>query len=274
MASAQPSATGRQPSHIFGDGGRYEVTLRVRDNRGGLSAPHSEQVTVNALPRAAFTTSPASPRAGDVVTLTSTSSDPEGPLESQRWDLDEDGQFDDAAGEAVFATFARAGTQAVGLRVADARGAASTAVDKLTVREAGQPVPLGVLQGVRVRITGNLTKRGHTRIKRLYVRAPRGARIVVRCSDRSGSRTRRGRRRAARLGCRARKLSTTSRGRSVRFRRLEGVFRAGTRVTVAVRRDGVIGRYTRFSLRDGRPPARIERCLEPGKRGPSRCPRP
>jgi PKD repeat protein len=256
------TATGREPSHVFGEGGRYDVALRVRDNRGGLSAPHSEQVVVNSLPRASFTMSPTTPVAGDVVTLSSTSSDPEGPLSAQRWDLDEDGQFDDAGGAVVFATYERPGTHNVGLRVTDARGATSTAVDKLTVREAGPPVPLGVLQGVRVRITGNLTKRGHTRIKRLYVRAPRGAKIVVRCSDR----------RARRLGCKVRTIRTTSRGRPVRFRKLEGVFRAGTRVTVAVRRDGVIGRYTRFSVRQGRPPARIERCLQPRARGPSRCP--
>jgi PKD repeat protein len=268
------TATGREPSHAFGGGGRYDVTLRVRDNRGGLSVPHSEQVLVNAPPQASFTMSPTSPQAGDVVTLSSTSSDPEGPLSSQRWDLDGDGQFDDAGGAVVFATYERPGTHNVGLRVADARDATSTAVDRLTVRETGPPTPLGVLQGVRVRITGNLTKRGHTRIKRLYVRAPRGARILVRCSDRRGSRTGRGRRRPARLGCKTRELSTTSRGSPVRFRRIEGVFRAGTRVTVAVRREGVIGRYTRFSVRQGRPPARIERCLEPGKRGPSRCPTP
>jgi PKD repeat protein len=263
------TATGREPSHVFGDGGRYDVTLRVRDNRGGLSAPHSEQVDVNALPRASFTMSPASPVVGDVLMLSSTSSDPEGQLSAQRWDLDEDGQFDDAGGDVVFVTYARPGTHNVGLRVTDARGATSTAVDKLTVRETGPPVPLGVLQGVRVRITGNLTKRGHTRIKRLYVRAPRGAEILVRCSDRRGSRARR---RGRRLGCKVHRVRTTSRGRPVRFRKLEGVFRAGTRVTVAVTREGIIGRYTRFSLRQGRPPARIERCLEPGAHGPSRCP--
>jgi PKD repeat protein len=263
------TAIGPDPSHVFGEGGRYEVALRVRDNRGGLSAPHSEQVIVNSLPRASFTMSPASPVVGDVLMLSSTSSDPEGPLSAQRWDLDQDGQFDDAGGADVFVTYARPGTHAVGLRVTDARGATSTAVDKLTVRETGPPVPLGVLQGVRVRITGNLTKRGHTRIKRLYVRAPRGAEILVRCSDRRGSRARS---RGRRLGCKVHSVRTTSRGRPVRFRKLEGVFRAGTRVTVAVTREGIIGRYTRFSLRQGRPPARIERCLEPGARGPSRCP--
>jgi PKD repeat protein len=271
------TAIGREPSHVFGEGGRYDVTLRVRDNRGGLSAPHTEQVVVNALPRASFTMSPTSPVAGDVVTLSSTSSDPEGQLSAQRWDLDNDGEFDDAAGAVAFASFARPGTHSVGLRVTDSRGATSTAVDKLTVREAGPPVPLSVLQGVRVRITGSLTRRGHTRVKRLYVRAPRGARILVRCSDRRGSRARRdGRRRSrsTRLGCKVREVQTTSRGRPLRVRRLEGVFRAGTRIAVAVRRDGVIGRYTRFSIRRGRPPARVERCLRPGARGPSRCPAP
>jgi PKD repeat protein len=270
------TATGRNPSHVFGEGGAYDVTLRVRDDRGGLSAPHTERVVVNALPQASFTTSPTSPQAGEVVTLSSTSADPDGPLATQRWDLDEDGQFDDAGTPVAFATYNRPGTHDVGLRVVDAHGATSTAVEKLTVRATQPPTPLGVLQGVHVRIAGSLTKRGHTRIKRLFVRAPRGARIVVRCRDRTGSRAR-GRRRSsssARLGCKARNVRRTASGRPIRFRRLEGVFRAGTRITVAVERDGVIGRYTRFSLRRGRPPARIDRCLQPGTRGPGRCPTP
>jgi PKD repeat protein len=268
------TATGQNPFHVFGEAGAYDVTLRVRDNRGGLSAPHTERVVVNALPRASFTMSPTSPQVGDVVTLSSTSADPDGPLAAQRWDLNEDGQFDDAGAPVVFATYNRPGTYGVGLRVVDASGATSTAIEKLTVRAPQSPLPLGVLQGVYVRIAGSLTKRGHTRIKRLHVRAPRGARIVVRCRDRRGSRARGPRRSSssARVGCKARRVARTARGRPMRFRRLEGVFRAGTRITVAVERAGVIGRYTRFSFRRRRPPARIDRCLPPGARRPSRCP--
>jgi hypothetical protein len=38
-----------------------------------------------------------------------------------------------------------------------------------------------------------------------------------------------------------------------------------------VRQAGKIGKYTRFLIRAGKPPARIDRCLIPGRRRPVRC---
>jgi hypothetical protein len=109
-------------------------------------------------------------------------------------------------------------------------------------------------------IAGRATRRG-ARLTQLTVRAPRGSVITVRCRGRGRSCPRRvsrkrvGRRRRATL-------------RSFRRR-----MRAGTVLAVYVRKTGFIGKYTRFRIRRRRAPARMDRCLVPGRRRPSRCPR-
>ena len=42
------TATAQNPSHTYGAGGSYTVTLRVTDNQGAISAPTSKTVTVSA----------------------------------------------------------------------------------------------------------------------------------------------------------------------------------------------------------------------------------
>ena len=83
------------------------------------------------------------------------------------------------------------------------------------------------------------------------------------------------------------KLRVTCRGRACPFRRASARFRRGV---VAVRRmhrrtlptgtvfslritqgENRVGKYTRFRVRRGRRPARLDRCLVPDERSPSRC---
>jgi hypothetical protein len=59
----------------------------------------------------------------------------------------------------------------------------------------------------------------------------------------------------------------------VRLRSLQRRLRAGTVVKIFVRKQGKIGKYTRFRIVRGRPPLRIDRCLVPGKKKPVRCSR-
>jgi hypothetical protein len=108
-----------------------------------------------------------------------------------------------------------------------------------------------------VRILGLLTPRG-ARIRFLSVRAPASATIRVRCRGR---------------GC-PRRQAKRGRGirRSVRFRRFERWLRAGTILEVRVSRSGAIGKFTRFRIRRGRPPARKDACLRPGRSRGSPCP--
>ena len=92
-------------------------------------------------------------------------------------------------------------------------------------------------------------------------------------------------------GCRARRaasvVTVTCRGRGCPFRRarrtvrrraglrirgLERRLRAGTVITIIVRKGNTIGKYTRLRIRRGAPPARIDRCIRPGATPAQRLP--
>src|SRR5207249_7657752 len=77
---------------------------------------------VGQPPIAAFTFSPSTPVAGQPILFTSTSSDPDGSIADQAWDLNGDGSFDNGGGSTALRTFAVAGAYAVGLRVTDNNG--------------------------------------------------------------------------------------------------------------------------------------------------------
>ncbi|MEA2481981.1 MAG: hypothetical protein QOJ07_3903 [Thermoleophilaceae bacterium] len=125
--------TGSTASKVFAAPGTYTVRLRVVDN-GGASKTVSNPVTIaNRAPAAAFTTSPAAPTTGQTVTFTSTSTDPDGTIASQGWDLDNNGAYTDATTASASRSFATAGTYTVGLRVVDDKGAANVTTRTVTV---------------------------------------------------------------------------------------------------------------------------------------------
>ena len=105
-----------------------------------------------------------------------------------------------------------------------------------------------------VRIKGTLTE-GGARIDVLSVRAPKSATIRARCRGRSCPD------RVRRRG-----------GGTRRIPELERVLPAGTVVTVRVMRSGNFGKFTRFVIRRGRPPARTDRCLRGVEPTPVACP--
>ena len=112
--------------------GTYTVRLRVMDEKD----PDIESKTVevrNRAPVANFSQSPASPNTSTAVTLTSTSTDPDGTIAGQRWALDADGVFNDGTGASVTRTFTTPGTYNVKLEVTDNRGATSTVTKAVTV---------------------------------------------------------------------------------------------------------------------------------------------
>src|SRR5205823_1539322 len=76
------SSTAQNPSHTYGAGGSYTVTLRVTDNQGATSAPFSRSVTLNQAPTASFSVPSCS---GLTCSFTSTSSDPDGTIASYNW---------------------------------------------------------------------------------------------------------------------------------------------------------------------------------------------
>ena len=115
--------------------GPHTVRLKVSDT--GEPTPHTDQdqvtVTVQGPPDASFNISPGSPKTGDTITLTSTSSDSDGVIAGQEWDLDNDGDFDDASGAATTTSFFAAGTYQIRLLVTDDDGNSSVATDSVTV---------------------------------------------------------------------------------------------------------------------------------------------
>ena len=109
------------------------------------------------------------------------------------------------------------------------------------------PVPV-------VRIRGRTTPTG-ARITMLSVRAPKGARISLRCYGR---------------GCPARRWARTA--STTRLLRFERVLRAGTKLVIRVTKAGRIGKYTTIVIRKNRVPKRSDRCLYPGRSRPASCP--
>jgi len=105
----------------------------VRDQGTIPCTPHTAEPPPNIAPSAAFDYSPQSPSTADTVTFTSSSSDPDGTIASQAWDLDDDGQYDDAAGATAAKRFTTGGTYTVGLQVTDDKGAVRTTSRTLTV---------------------------------------------------------------------------------------------------------------------------------------------
>jgi PKD repeat protein len=123
-------ATGRQVSQTYLTPGSRTVRLRVTDAQG-TSATTSDAVSVAALnvgPSASFTFLPAVPLVGQTVSFDASGSTDDGPLlqTSYTWDLDGDGQYDDATGEQPSTAYATAGAKSVGLKVTDALGLIST----------------------------------------------------------------------------------------------------------------------------------------------------
>jgi PKD repeat protein len=127
-------ASGATASRRYTAPATITVTLRVT-NAALESTTASRQLVVaaNQLPAASFTSAPANPVVGAPVTLTSTSSDPDGRIVSHAWDLDNDGLFDDGTGPTVTHRFATGGSFIVRLQVTDDRGGIATAQGGVSV---------------------------------------------------------------------------------------------------------------------------------------------
>jgi hypothetical protein len=199
-----------------------------------------------------FTWTPANPLSLEGVTFTSTST---GPVESQAWDLDADGAFDDGSGPSVTWTFGSAGPHRVRLRAVDDRGA--DAVAERAVLVATRAFPL-ITPFPVVRLNGTVGRRG-TLVKRFVVQAPPGSRIEVRCAG---------------PGCREdlQRRRVAGASRTLRFRRFESRLRPRAALRVYVTKPNSWGKYSRFWFRRGRAPARRDLCLAPNSKKPVACP--
>ena len=242
-------ASGASVTHAFNSPGPKSVALRVTEAGGGFAIV-TTTVLLNAPPRAGFTVAPGNPFTGDTTTISSTSIDPDGPLVSQQWDLDADGQFDDASGPLVSETFATAGRHEIRLRVTDSKGAVATASGAVDVLAR----PLVLLPDVVIDINGSVTGRVTT-VRLLRVHAPAGTTVLVICKGKR---------------C-PKKVSKRGRGRALRFKSVERRHRAGTKLIVKITKPGFIGRQTTFTMRSSKRPKRVNLCLLPGASKATKC---
>jgi hypothetical protein len=97
----------------------------------------------NEPPAASFTVAPDVPFTGREATFDSTSSDPDGTVVEQAWDLDGDGQFDDSTTDPAKHVFTTPGEHTVGLRVTDSGGATDEEKKTITVTDPPPPTPGG-----------------------------------------------------------------------------------------------------------------------------------
>jgi chitodextrinase len=280
------TATGVDATHVYAAAGGYTVVLSSPETDGTFTIEDSVEVTVkpappppNTPPSSAFSFTPESPLVGESV-LFSGGSDPDGDPITREWDF---GDLTPASSDAAPThSYATEGSYTVVLTVTDDRGGFASTSRTLAVSpqpddasspvdgSPGAPSDPSTAAPTRpgapkratpmrpfpvVRIAGVVLPRGAL-VRVLSVRAPRGASINVRCSGR---------------GCPASKLARTSATRLVRLRRFERLLPAGIRLELFIRKAGRIGKYTRFMIRAGKAPARVDRCLMPGTRRPVRC---
>jgi PKD repeat protein len=255
-----PTSTQRNPLHKYQSAGTKTVTVRVTDP-SGLSATATRQIAVrgllvpgNAVPVVAFAFSPRSPRIGDSVEFISSTTDPEGDLREQAWDLDGDGEFDDARGDEVVYTFATAGAKVVRQRATDGAGGTAIAERTLTVLPAPKAKPGFLSPAPVVTLSGEIMSRG-MRVTSLTVRAPRGALVVVKCRGK---------------GCGVDRRRKRVKRNTVGFKTYQRFLRAGTKLEIFVRKPGTIGDFTRYTIRAGKFPVRTDRCLPAGKNKPAK----
>src|SRR4051812_42511844 len=180
------------------------------------------------MPTASFDVTPANPRAGDQIILTSSSCDPDGRVWSEDWDLDGDGFYGDATGRTASATFPGPGPHVVGLQVTSASGEVSTRLRTIIVDAADAPPrsePSPLISPFPVVTLGGRLERSRTGVSLFTVSAPLCAVVAVTCEGR---------------GCPLHSITTHVGRRQLRLRAVQRRFRAGNRLTVAVSKGALV----------------------------------
>jgi hypothetical protein len=248
--------------------GTYTVRAEQSDDAGNLGiSPTSTFVVTRpstgasvhspASPAASFAWFPSNPRTGESVSLVSSSTDTASPITAFAWDLGGIGAFA-TGGPGMSTTFSTPGNHVVQLRVTDANGLSSVAAETIPVSSRPltlmQPFPI-------VRITSTRTRSG-IKLRLLSVLAPAGAQITVRCKGR-----------ACPLKSQSHvAASGKARAAFVEFRRFERSLADGVTLEIRVSKAGEIGKYTRFVVRRGRRPVRLDACLAGAGVKPVVCP--
>jgi PKD repeat protein len=256
-------STAHFPVHNFASKGTKTVTLTVTDEFG-LDATVSHDITVkgpvvpgNNLPVARFAWSPRPPRVGDAVEFISSSYDTDGEIKQTAWDLDGDGEFDDARSDDILHTFTRPGTKTIRLRVTDNAGASSVAVHTFTVERAPKGKPGFMQPPPRFAFNGLIFSNG-MRMLAVGARAPRGALVTIRCKGK---------------GCPVKQRRKRVKKSTVRFRTFERFLRPGIKLEYFITKKGKVGTYRSYVIRAGKRPKIRGGCVTTAKLKRSRCPK-
>jgi hypothetical protein len=270
MEAIAVQASGGRWSATFGglSPGTYTVQAEQGDDVGNIgyseavtfTVPTETEQSTPVAPSASFKWIPGTPLTGESVTLISTSTDASSPIASYAWAPSGNGVF--APGEAALTTsFATPGAHVVQLRVTDAAGQSSTVAETIPVSAA--PVPLMQPFPV-VRMAGSYNATG-AKITALSVLAPVGAKVVITCRG---------------PHCPTKSLAFLAtagvKNKSgtvlITFRRFERSLRGGVILSIWVSKPGEIGKFTRFTIRRGKSPSRVDECLNPAGTTPIVCP--
>ena len=135
-------ATGESATHTFTTPGDHTVRLRVTDTSGGTATAERTVTVTNPAPTVSISYTPAAPKPEQQVTLTATASDENGSIAGYAWDLDNDGQFDDASGAVATRTFPKKGSYPVAVRATDNDGASAIARATVVGRQQQALAPL------------------------------------------------------------------------------------------------------------------------------------
>jgi hypothetical protein len=268
VQSITVDAAGKTWSATFGGvaPGTYTLRAQQTDAAGNVGTSGTSTITVTGgsaaahaptAPSASFTWFPPAPRVGENISLVSSSTDAASPLTAFAWDLAGTGAFA-TGGAGMNVIFSTAGGHLVQLRVTDANGLTSVASQTIPV----SPPVLPLLQPFPVvRITSTGTSSG-VRLRQLAVQAAPGAKITVLCRGR-----------ACPLKSQSH-IATASKRRAafVEFRRFERSLKAGVILEIRISKAGRTGKYTRFAVRRGKAPVRLDACLDGVLVKPVTCP--
>jgi len=268
LSSGTYTARAQQSDNTGRTGFSEPVTFKV--NIPGPSTPPVDPPAVSAPPArttppsppvASFQWFPSAPHVGEPISLISTSTDATGQITGFAWSVAGDGVFSGGA-STLTTSFATPGAHVVLLRVTDASGLSSVVAETIPV---ASPVPILMQPFPVVRIAGSENASG-VRVGLLTVQAPVGATVNVTCHG---------------PGCPARSQNVSatsgkSKGKAgmvtIVLRRFERSLRAGAVLEIRVSMPGQIGKYTRFAVRRGKLPVRVDTCLSPVGIKPIVCP--
>jgi hypothetical protein len=248
-------ASGTKATVTLPSPGTHDVALRVSDGTSTDTARQAISVG-DRPPTVALTTSPNPALVGQPVSVTVTASDPDGDPLTYAWNVN-GGAYSSPTIPAQ--AFDQPGVYKVKVTVS-ANGASASDADAIVVNRARSASGLPLLLPFPVvRVRGQIFNDG-TKFDVVSARAPRNATARARCTG---------------IGCPRRRwvrAAARRHGHWVRFTQLERKLRPGTVVEIGVTKRGTIGKYTRFVVRAGKPPARRDRCIRGTSMKVVRCP--